>query len=66
MPIIVMNKYPYINAHLMTHLSAPNHRNEMENLLPTVRESPTTFKNIMKPDRLNIGPDQGKASGAGR
>ena len=69
--IVVMNKYPYINGHLLVaprkHLSTLDQLDKaaMGNLLETVSQSVEILKRRMKPDGFNIGLNLGKVAGAG-
>jgi len=69
--MVVMNKYPYINGHLLVapirHISALNQldRDEMGVLLLTVEQSIAILKKIMNPDGFNVGLNLGKVAGAG-
>ena len=69
--LVVMNKYPYINGHLLVapirHLSALDQMNkdEMGDLLETVEKSIDILKKTMNPDGFNVGLNLGKVAGAG-
>ncbi|QTA92189.1 HIT family protein [Desulfonema magnum] len=69
--MVVMNKYPYINGHLLVspirHISALDHlsRDEMGDLLMTVEKSVAILKQVMNPDGFNVGLNLGKVAGAG-
>jgi ATP adenylyltransferase len=69
--MVVMNKYPYINGHLLVaptrHLSLLEQlsRNEMGDLLETVEKSVGILKKVMNPDGFNVGLNLGKVAGAG-
>jgi len=69
--MVVMNKYPYINGHLLVapirHLSTLEQLNkdEMGDLLETVEKSVRILKQVMKPDGFNVGLNLGKVAGAG-
>ena len=69
--MVVMNKYPYINGHLLVaptrHLSLLEQLNksEMGDLLETVEKSVGILKKVMKPDGFNVGLNLGKVAGAG-
>ncbi len=69
--MVVMNKYPYINGHLLVaptrHLSLLEqlHKNEMADLLETVEKSVGILKKVMNPDGFNVGLNLGKVAGAG-
>jgi ATP adenylyltransferase len=68
---VMMNKYPYVNGHLMIipvrHVGSLEYltqeeRIEIFNLLETAVK---VLKEAMKPDGFNIGVNIGKAAGAG-
>jgi len=68
---IMMNKYPYINGHL---LIAPfRHVSNLENLTSDEKQeifdlldiSVRTLKEAIRPEGFNIGINQGKVAGAG-
>ena len=69
--MVMMNKYPYINGHLLVaprkHLSALDQLEKaiMGELLETVNKSVEIIKRRMKPDGFNIGLNLGKVAGAG-
>lgn len=69
--MVVMNKFPYINGHLLVapvrHLSALNDlkKNEKTDLLELVDQSIGILKLVMKPDGFNVGLNLGKVAGAG-
>lgn len=69
--MVVMNKYPYINGHLLVaprkHLSALNQleKTKMGDLLQIVEKSVDILKRRMSPDGFNIGLNLGKVAGAG-
>ena len=69
--IVTMNKFPYINGHLLVapvkHVSALDDLNktEMGNLLATVEKSVAILKAAMQPDGFNVGLNLGKVAGAG-
>ena len=69
--MVVMNKFPYINGHLLVaptkHLSTLDqlHKDEMGSLLETVEKSVGILKKIMNPDGFNVGLNLGKVAGAG-
>jgi len=67
----MMNKYPYINGHLLV---APNRHiaglddltlEEMADLLRTVKDGIEILKKVMKPDGFNVGLNLGVVAGAG-
>ena len=71
MTMVVMNKFPYINGHLLVaptqHLSALHQlkRDEMGCLLETVEKSVGILTKVMRPDGFNVGLNLGKVAGAG-
>jgi ATP adenylyltransferase len=69
--LVVMNKFPYINGHLLV---APNRhiatldelsKPEMGELLATVDTSVRILKTAMHPDGFNVGLNLGRVAGAG-
>jgi ATP adenylyltransferase len=69
--MVMMNKYPYINGHLLV---APNRHiagldnltlEEMADLLSTVKNAIEILKRVMKPDGFNVGLNLGVVAGAG-
>ena len=69
--MVVMNKFPYINGHLLVapirHVSGLDEltKEEMAALLKTVEQSVAILKKVMSPDGFNVGLNLGKAAGAG-
>ena len=69
--MVMMNKYPYINGHLLAapvkHLSRLDQldKREMGELLATVERSLGILKQVMNPDGFNVGLNLGKVAGAG-
>jgi len=69
--LVVMNKYPYINGHILVapnrHLSSLEQlsRSEKGDLLQTVDQSIGVLKTVMHPDGFNVGLNLGKVAGAG-
>jgi ATP adenylyltransferase len=69
--MVIMNKFPYINGHLLVapsrHISGLNQlsQDEMRDLLVTVEQSVGILKQAMRPDGFNIGLNLGKVAGAG-
>jgi ATP adenylyltransferase len=69
--MVVMNKFPYINGHLLVapvrHISRLDQLNEKEmgRLLLTVEKSVGIIKETMRPDGFNVGLNLGKVAGAG-
>lgn len=68
---VMLNKYPYINGHLL--ISPCRHVSHLEDLdaeetaelMETVRESVRRLKRAYCPDGLNLGMNLGKVAGAG-
>jgi len=69
--LVVMNKFPYINGHLLVaprrHLSRLDELDqaEMGKLLKLVEQSVGILKKEMIPDGFNVGLNLGKVAGAG-
>lgn len=69
--LVTMNKYPYINGHLLVapirHISSLDqlNRTEMGEMLVTVEKAVGILKTVMKPDGFNVGLNLGKVAGAG-
>jgi len=69
--LVMMNKFPYINGHLLVapvrHLSGLDQLNkhEMGEILATVDRSVEILKKVMTPDGFNVGLNLGKVAGAG-
>jgi len=69
--MVVMNKFPYINGHLLVaprrHLSRLDEldQTEMGKLLKLVEQSVGILKKEMNPDGFNVGLNLGKVAGAG-
>lgn len=69
--MVVMNKFPYINGHLLVapvrHVSTLHELDqaEMGALLKTVEQSIGVLKEAMKPEGFNVGLNLGKVAGAG-
>ena len=69
--MVVMNKYPYINGHLLVspvrHVDAMRllNREEKGDLLETVEQAIAILKTVMNPDGFNVGLNLGKVAGAG-
>jgi ATP adenylyltransferase len=69
--MVVMNKFPYINGHLLVaptqHLSTLHQlkRDDMAVLLETIERSVGILKKVMNPDGFNVGLNLGKVAGAG-
>jgi ATP adenylyltransferase len=69
--MVMMNKFPYINGHLLVapirHLSMLDElqKNEMGALMATIEKAVAILKSVMKPDGFNVGLNLGKVAGAG-
>ena len=69
--MVVMNKYPYINGHLLVaprrHLSSLDELalEEMGDLLKTIKDTIGILQKVMKPDGFNVGLNLGVVAGAG-
>ncbi len=69
--LAVMNKFPYINGHLLVsprrHIAALDQLSpeEMSDLLMTVDRSIDILKQDMAPDGFNVGLNLGRVAGAG-
>lgn len=69
--MVMMNKYPYINGHLLVaprnHISRLDQldKDKMGSLLKTVEQSISILKKVMNPDGFNVGLNMGKVAGAG-
>jgi ATP adenylyltransferase len=69
--MVVMNRFPYNNGHLLVapvkHVSSLERLNQDETLglLLMVRKSIEILKQIMKPDGFNVGLNLGHVAGAG-
>lgn len=69
--LVVMNKYPYINGHLLVapvrHLAALDelNRTEMGDLLAVVEQSVAILRRVMRPEGFNVGLNLGRVAGAG-
>ena len=68
---VVMNKFPYINGHLLVaprkHIAALDQldRGEKGDLLEIIEKSIGVLKQAMNPDGFNVGLNLGKVAGAG-
>lgn len=68
---IMMNKYPYINGHLL--ISPRRHTPDLDgltseellDLMAKLRESLAILKKVMHPDGFNVGLNLGVVAGAG-
>ena len=69
--MVMMNKYPYINGHLLVapkrHISSLDEMTmeEIADLLKTIKDSIGILKKVMKPDGFNVGLNLGEVAGAG-
>jgi ATP adenylyltransferase len=69
--LVVMNKYPYNNGHLLVapvrHIAGLDEfsQREMGILLATVEQSIAVLKKAMRPEGFNVGLNLGKVAGAG-
>ena len=69
--LVVMNKFPYINGHLLVapvrHIASLEQLNhtEMGDLLLTVERAIEILKQQMTPDGFNVGLNLGRVAGAG-
>jgi ATP adenylyltransferase len=69
--LAMMNKYPYINGHLLVapirHVARPDQLEpaEMVDLLTLVSQSVNILKKSMKAEGFNVGLNLGKVAGAG-
>ena len=69
--LVVMNKYPYINGHMLVapnrHISSLEQlsKSEKGDLLQTVDQSIAVLKTTMHPEGFNVGLNLGKVAGAG-
>lgn len=69
--LIMMNRYPYTNGHIMVvpekHAARLSDfsKTEIANLFAVVRESEAMLSSCLKCEGLNIGLNMGKAAGAG-
>jgi ATP adenylyltransferase len=69
--MVMMNKYPYINGHLLVapkrHVAALEDLSpeEMGDILKTVKDSVGILKQVMNPDGFNVGLNLGVVAGAG-
>ena len=69
--VVLLNKFPYNSGHLM--VAPARHVSKVEELTPEesgdifrlIRHSVSGLKDLMNPDRFNIGMHAGRAAGAG-
>jgi ATP adenylyltransferase len=71
MSLVMMNRYPYNNGHLLVapvrHVPDLDglRSEEMLDLLSSVRDSIGVLRSVMKPEGFNVGVNLGKVAGAG-
>jgi ATP adenylyltransferase len=69
--LVMMNKYPYINGHLLVapirHIAALDQLEDKEKaaLMTMVSHSVAILKKLMKAEGFNVGLNLGKTAGAG-
>jgi ATP adenylyltransferase len=69
--MVMMNKYPYINGHLLVapvrHVASLEElsADEMGDILTTVKDAIGVLKKVMNPDGFNVGLNLGVVAGAG-
>jgi len=69
--LVVMNKFPYINGHLLAapvrHVAGLDELDpeEARDLLVTVDRSVNILKQVMAPEGFNVGLNLGRVAGAG-
>ncbi len=69
--LVMMNKFPYNNAHLLVaprrHVSRLEalETHELNDLIQLVRQATTALTDLMRPDGFNVGLNLGRAAGAG-
>jgi len=69
--LVIMNKFPYINGHLLAaplrHVSTLDQltKVEMGELLATVEQSVGILRTVMRADGFNVGLNLGRVAGAG-
>jgi ATP adenylyltransferase len=69
--VVVLNRYPYNNGHLLVAPRAHKGRlneltpDELLEVMETLRRMVGTLDELMKPDGFNIGLNLGRAAGAG-
>jgi ATP adenylyltransferase len=69
--LVIMNKFPYINGHLLAaplrHVSTLDQLSkvEMGELLATVEQSVGILRTVMRADGFNVGLNLGRVAGAG-
>jgi ATP adenylyltransferase len=69
--LVMMNKYPYINGHLLVaplrHVAVPDHLDhpEMVALLTMISNCLAVLKKEMKAEGFNVGLNLGNVAGAG-
>ena len=71
MSMVIMNRFPYINGHLLVaptrHIPSLDEmtKEEMADILEKVRDSIQIIKKVMNPDGFNVGLNLGVVAGAG-
>jgi ATP adenylyltransferase len=71
MALVMLNRYPYNNGHLMVaprrHVASPEllTREELIEISTLVARSVQRLRTTFKPDGLNVGLNLGRAAGAG-
>lgn len=69
--VVVLNRFPYNNGHLLVAPLAHKGRldeldaDELQETMETLRRMVRTLDGLMKPDGYNIGLNLGRAAGAG-
>jgi ATP adenylyltransferase len=69
--MVVMNKFPYTNGHLLVaplrHISTLDQlsRDEMGDMMSGIQQSVDILKQVMSPEGFNVGLNLGKVAGAG-
>ena len=64
--MVVMNKFPYTNGHLLVApLRDQLTRDEMGDMMAIIRQSVGILKQVMSPEGFNVGLNLGKVAGAG-
>lgn len=69
--VVVLNRYPYNNGHLL--VAPRSHKGRLDELtseelletMETVRGMVRTLEGLMRPDGFNVGLNLGRAAGAG-
>jgi ATP adenylyltransferase len=69
--IVMLNRYPYNNGHLMVaprrHVASPEllNRSESAALAAAIARAVASLRRAYRPDGLNLGANLGRAAGAG-